>query len=63
MSRGSIGGVTVGNAWMRNNPDLLYPAGHEQMDDATLLKAITIDPTEFESQFKVPKPRTKKIKN
>ncbi len=25
MSRGSIGGVTVGNNWVRNNPDLVYP--------------------------------------
>ncbi len=25
MSRGSIGGVTVGNNWVRNNPDLAYP--------------------------------------
>lgn len=62
MSRGSIGGITVGNAWMRNNPDLLYPEGHEQMDDATLLKAITIDPMEFEKQTKTQKPRKKTIK-
>jgi hypothetical protein len=35
MTRGSVGGVTMGNGWLRNNPDLNYPEGHEQMDDAT----------------------------
>lgn len=33
MSRGSIGGVTVGNGWMYNNPDLIYPDGFEGMDE------------------------------
>jgi hypothetical protein len=40
-NRGSFGGVTVGNGWMRNNPDLVYPDGHELMDDATLGAALT----------------------
>jgi hypothetical protein len=31
--RGSIGGVTVNNNWLRNNPDLLYPENHENMSD------------------------------
>jgi hypothetical protein len=41
MTRGSVGGVTMGNGWLRNNPDLNYPEGHEQMDDATLAAALT----------------------
>jgi len=41
--RGSIGGVTVGNAWMRNNPCLQYPEGHENMDEDTLADALKVD--------------------
>lgn len=44
--RGSIGGVTVGNGWMRNNPDLIYPENHENMDDATLKEALKVNPYE-----------------
>lgn len=44
--RGSIGGVTVGNGWMRNNPDLVYPENHENMDDATLREALRVKPYE-----------------
>ncbi|MCY9865049.1 hypothetical protein OTK49_21255 [Vibrio coralliirubri] len=65
MIRGSVGGVTVGNQWMRNNPDLVYPEGHEDMDDATLLEAISTPTLEFEHTQKKhrttlkPKPKTK----
>lgn len=52
MSRGSIGGVTVGNAWMRNNPDIAYPENHEDMDDETLLAAITTkQPTGYDDEW------------
>ena len=37
---GSIGGVTVGNNWIRNNPDLIYPDNHELMSDSELLEAL-----------------------
>lgn len=43
MNRGSIGGITISNAWMRNNPELQYPEGHEEMDDATLSRALQAD--------------------
>lgn len=43
----SIGGITVGNSWMRNNPDIAYPDGHEDMDDATLEKAIRATPPSY----------------
>lgn len=38
--RGSIGGVTVGNGWMYNNPELVYPEGHEDMDERELEQAL-----------------------
>ena len=41
--RGSIGGVTVGNGWLRNNPDLVYPEDHESMTDAELKEAVKVD--------------------
>lgn len=46
MSRGSIGGVTVGSAWVRNNPELVYPEGHEDMTDEQLELALRVDPIE-----------------
>ncbi len=39
----SVGGVTVGNAWLRNNPDLVYPVGHEDMSDEELEIALRAD--------------------
>jgi hypothetical protein len=48
-ARGSIGGVTVGNAWMFNNPDLDYPDGHETMSDETLSAALKTEPSSEES--------------
>ena len=41
--RGSIGGVTVGDGWLRNNPDLAYPEGHDFMSDAELKEALRVD--------------------
>lgn len=41
--RGSIGGVTVGDSWLRNNPDLDYPEGHNFMSDAELKNALKVD--------------------
>ena len=40
----SIGGITVGNGWMRNNPDLIYPEGVDcdALSDEELLKHIKI---------------------
>ena len=35
-----IGGITVGNGWMRNNPKLVYPDGHEVMSDKELRKHL-----------------------
>lgn len=40
--RGSVGGVTTGNSWLGNNPELAYPDGHENMSDSELMNAITI---------------------
>ncbi len=40
MKRGSIGGVTVGDGWLRNNPDLDYPEGHASMSDPELKAAL-----------------------
>ncbi len=42
----SIGGITVGNGWLRNNPDIDYPEGHEKMDDEELRKAISVRPNQ-----------------
>ena len=42
--RGSICGVTMNNNWLYNNPDLRYPEGHEQMDEAELREALKADP-------------------
>jgi len=55
----SIGGIIVGNGWLRNNPDLLYPEGHESMDDETLKKALGVNPTVSEevTSMKTFKPR------
>lgn len=39
--RGSIGGVTVGDGWLRNNPDLDYPEGHEFMSDEELKQVVS----------------------
>ena len=44
------GGVTTGNSWLRNNPDLAYPDDHENMSDSELMAAITID-DDCESEF------------
>ena len=41
--RRSIGGVTVGNSWMYNNPCLRYPEGHESMSEAELNDALKVD--------------------
>lgn len=38
----SVGGVTVGNAWLRNNPNLRYPEGHEQMSDNEIEAALRV---------------------
>ncbi len=46
--RGSIGGVTVGDGWLRNNPDLAYPDGHESMSDAELKDALKKPETDIE---------------
>lgn len=43
MTTGRIGGISLGNGWIRNNPDLAYPDGHEKMDDATLMKHLKAD--------------------
>jgi len=48
--RGSIGGVTVGNAWMYNNPCLRYPEGHESMDEDELAEALMEDFDELENK-------------
>ncbi|MGR5368416.1 hypothetical protein [Photobacterium damselae] len=42
--RDSYCGITTGNGWMRNNPDLLYPEKHENMTDAELYNALHIKP-------------------
>ena len=42
-TRGSIGGVTVGNGWMYNNPCLRYPEGHESMSEQELEMALRED--------------------
>ena len=39
----SVGGVTVGNAWLRNNPGLDYPDDHESMSDSDLKLALKSD--------------------
>jgi hypothetical protein len=41
--RGSICGVTIGNGWMYNNPELVYPEGHELMSPAELRDALKRD--------------------
>jgi hypothetical protein len=41
--RGSFGGVTLGNGWLRNNPELDYPDGHEDMTDNDLKSALKVD--------------------
>ena len=41
--RTSIGGVTTGNGWLYNNPDLGYPEGHESMAEAELMEALKSD--------------------
>jgi hypothetical protein len=38
----SVGGVTVGRSWLRNNPDLAYPEGHERMSDNELEEALRV---------------------
>lgn len=43
MNRTSIGGVTTGNSWLFNNPDLAYPEGHLSMDDDDLRLALKIN--------------------
>lgn len=42
----SIGGVTIGDSWLRNNPNLNYPEGHEFMTDSQLKAALKVDPLE-----------------
>ncbi len=39
----SIGGITIGNSWLRNNPNLRYPEGHEFMTDSELKAALRFD--------------------
>jgi len=46
--RGSYCGVTVGNGWMYNNPDLIYPEGHEFMNPNELRSALTKESAEPE---------------
>lgn len=44
----SFCGVTIGNAWLRDNPDLVYPINHQLMSDAELEKKIRVQPTNEE---------------
>lgn len=37
----SINGVTIGNNWMYNNPDLVYPTGWQNMSPAQLENNLT----------------------
>ena len=39
----SVGGITVGRSWLRNNPNLDYPEGHESMTDDELELALRSD--------------------
>lgn len=39
--RGSYCGVTIGNGWMREDPELIYPEKHEQMSDIELHDALS----------------------
>lgn len=41
--RTSYCGVTTGNSWMYNNPDLIYPDNHEMMSPAELRDALRRD--------------------
>ena len=41
--RGSIGGVTVGNGWMYNNPCLRYPDNFDDMDEEEQRKSLMAD--------------------
>jgi hypothetical protein len=38
----SVSGITVGNSWLRNNPDLAYPDDHDNMSDKELEEALRV---------------------
>ena len=43
MNRTSIGGVTTGNSWLFNNPDLAYPEGHLKMSENELRLSLKVN--------------------
>ncbi|WP_415912214.1 hypothetical protein [Neptuniibacter sp. QD37_11] len=60
-SRGSVGGVTINNNWMYDNPDLAYPEGHKDMSEEQLRKALRAGPRPELFDFKTLDDALKKL--